>query len=73
MSIPRDMLRKWCYACVNHTTEIPTELSEVAKQLSKEYKHIIFCKVMNSLVVANDNMWIDKTDPVFGCKDFKRP
>jgi len=52
---------RWCYACKNHSKEIPSELKEVHDLLSKEYRHIIYCKKQNALVVANDDMWIDKT------------
>ena len=59
----------WCYACVNHSKNIPNELLEVAMQLSKEYKHIIYCCKQNCLVVANDNMYADKSKE---CEWFER-
>jgi len=68
-----DIRSRWCYGCVNHSEEIPTEFSDIAKLLSREYKYVIYCKVLNILVVANDNMWVDKTDRIFGCKEFKQP
>jgi len=61
----------WCYACVHHASDIPEELSGTASQLSREYKHIVYCRRLNTLIVANDDMWIDKTDPAVGCSDFR--
>ena len=51
---------RWCYVCKNHSKEIPNELKEVYNLLSKEYRHIVYCKKFNTLFVANDTMWIDK-------------
>jgi len=52
---------RWCYACKNHSKEVPDELKETYNLLSKEYKHIVYCKRQSALIVANDDMWIDKT------------
>ena len=71
MEEEKSIYTRWCYACV-HRGEIPENLLDVASTLSKEYKHIIYCRRMATLIVANDNMWIDKTDPLFGCEYFER-
>jgi hypothetical protein len=51
----------WCYACKNHTKEIPEKYKVTEELLRKEYKHIIYCAEFDCLVVANDEMWIDKS------------
>lgn len=58
----------WCYACKHHSKDIPENYKLVAESL-KEYKHIIYCPIRECLVVANENMWMDKT---VECIDFKR-
>jgi len=60
---------RWCYACRNHSKEIPEEFRETYNLLSKEYKHVVYCKKLNTLIVANDDMWIDKVDT---CEGFER-
>jgi hypothetical protein len=59
----------WCLACKNHTEEIPHERKDEAEEHKKYYKYVIFCKKFNVIVVANDNMWIDKTTT---CEGFER-
>jgi hypothetical protein len=51
----------WCLGCKNASKSIPSDLISLASQLNKEYKYIIYCVKQNCLVVANDNMFIDKT------------
>jgi hypothetical protein len=59
----------WCLACKNHTKEIPQERIDEANEHRKYYKYVIFCKKLDAIVVANDDMWIDKTTT---CKFFER-
>jgi len=59
----------WCYACKNHSKDIPSEFLDVAVQLKKEYKHVVYCQKEKTLIVANDNMYIDKSRE---CGGFER-
>jgi hypothetical protein len=58
----------WCLGCKHHDKQIPTGLKEMADAL-KEYKYKIYCKKYDSIVVANPEMWIDKT---VSCEGFER-
>jgi hypothetical protein len=40
---------------------MPAKFKETEELLRKEYKHIIYCTKFDCLVVANDEMWIDKS------------
>jgi hypothetical protein len=54
--------------CKHHEYEIPEKYREMAEGL-KEYKYKIYCKKYDSIVVANPEMWIDKT---VSCEGFER-
>ena len=45
---------RWCYACPNHSTEIPEEFKKVAEELKRHYKHVVYCKAYETLMVAGD-------------------
>jgi hypothetical protein len=58
----------WCLGCKHHDKQIPEKYRMMAEGL-KEYKYKIYCKKYDCLVVANPEMWIDKT---VSCEGFER-